>query len=144
MHKKTLLNHEFTTVEMIKVLKNSKNYTPICRMFTQHLCDMLDVAICKLELLIKHNREFDQLIAEGSTEDKLQNLEALCERSRELYQEIEHLPIMQEDSESLIDLLTLSKAGSRYSDLLELLYKHKEIITSRVNPFMDMTHLHMR
>lgn len=105
---------------------------------------MLDVAICKLELLIKHNREFDQLVAEGSTEDKLQNLEALCERSQELYQEIKELPIMREDSELLTDLLTLSKAGSRYSDLLELLYKHKELITPRVNPFLDMTHLHMR
>lgn len=144
MHTKTLLNHEFTTAEMIKILKASKNYTPVCRLFTQHICDMLDVAICKLELLIKHNREFDQMVADGSTEDKLQNLEALCERSQELYQEIKELPIMREDSELLTDLLTLSKAGSRYSDLLELLYKHKELITPRVNPFLDMTHLHMR
>lgn len=144
MHTKTLLNHEFTTAEMIKVLKASKNYTPVCRLFTQHICDMLDVAICKLELLMKHNKEFDQLVAEGSTEDKLQNLEALCERSQELYQELNELPIMREDAELLTDLLTLTKVSSRYSDLLELLYKHNDLITPRVNPFMDMTHLHMR
>lgn len=139
-----LLQAKFDFAEMILILKNGKNYLPICRALTQHLMDILEVACLKLDLLIKTNKEIDNLIANGHLNEKLINLESLCARSCELFAEIAHLPLMNEELEVLSGLLPLSKVGSKYAELLNLLYTHAEFIGDRSNPFLDMKHLHAK
>jgi hypothetical protein len=144
MSKANLLNHEFSFEEMIKIVKTSKSYLPICRTLTQHLCDMVEVAYCKLDLLVKHNLEIETLLASEVTDEKLQSLPALCARSEELYAEIEHLPIMHEEPKILLELLSLSKVGTRYGELLELIYKHKRLIKAEHSPIYDESLVHIK
>ncbi len=141
---KKLLDFEYSFQDMIRVLKNSKSYLPVCRSLTQHLTDLIEVAYCKLELLIKLNKEIDEIINSENTVDNMLFLEKSCARSHELYEEIRHLPIMNEDQQILDEMLPLSRVGTKYGDLLSLIYENQALIGVRNNPFMDTSHLHIR
>lgn len=141
---KTLLHTQFNIINMIQIIKHGKNNFPICRIITQHLLDIIEVATCKLEILVKLNKEIDLLIADNTAVDNILSLEKLCARSNELYQEIENLPIMKEDADVLSEILIFKKLGSKYSNLLSLIYSNSEYISARSNPFLDTSHLHIR
>ena len=142
MSERNLLSTEFDFEEMIKILKSSTEQFPICQSIAKLLCDMIEVAIIKLDLLIKFNQDIDDLIENGSIDDKIQNLDALCTRSQELYEEIENLPIMQENSLVLSELLGIPTTGKKYSELLALIYHNKELIYPHNNPLHGLTLIH--
>lgn len=141
---KSILNPHFNFANMINIVKHGKSYLPICKIITQHLLDSLEVAICKLELLIKLNKEIDGLIEKQDPAEPILELEKLTARSHELFQEIQHLPIMNEDPAILVEMLPLSRIGSKYSDLLALIYNNPVYIAARNTPFYDTSHLYLR
>ena len=139
----SLLHCKFNFADMIAILKNGKSYHAVCRSMTQHLLELIDVAVVKVELLIKTNQEIDALLAVEHLEQHLGNLDVLCSRSADVFQEIEHLPLLREDPALLAELLALSKLGSRYAELLNLLYTQASFIAVRTNSLHDSAYVHV-
>jgi|GEM_PF-4747714 len=141
---KTLLSSELTFADMVKIVKTGKSYLPICRMLNQHLLDVVEVALCKLQLLIDDNKKIEKILEGAEATQKLPELHQLCNRSTELYAEIENLPLMKENPDNLVELLILSKIGSRYSELLSLLYTERDYIKANQYPYANMDHVHVK
>lgn len=141
---KALIHTRFDFNDIVMIIKNSNNQSPLCRELTQHLCELVDVALLKLELLIKTNQQIDELVGKEYSDDDLPTLEQLCARSEELYSAIEHLPLMKENKDLLIELLPVAMIGDKLAELFYLLYFKAKDISNRRNPFVDMEHLHAK
>ena len=142
---KTLLNLEFNLAEIIQILKCGKTDLDICRKLTLYVLEVVDVAYLKLDLLIKANRKIEALtVAENLVADKLLLLEGLCERSHELFHEIQQLPLLQGNPDILRDLLALPRISRRYSDLLLLLYRNAKYIMAYTNPVAAMSKVQVK
>ncbi len=141
---KNLLNTELGFSEMIKIVKSGKSYLPICRSLSQHLLDVVEVALCKLQLLVKDNKEIEVILDQANIDENLAELHKLCNRSVELYSEIIDLPIMKEDPDNLIELLNLSRIGSRYSELLSIIHTDKKYIKGTEYPLENFNQIHVK
>ena len=141
---KNLLNTELGFSEMIKIVKSGKSYLPICRSLSQHLLDVVEVALCKLQLLVKDNKEIEVILDQANIDENLAELHKLCNRSVELYSEIIDLPILKEDPDNLIELLNLSRIGSRYSELLSIIHTDKKYITGTEYPLENFNQIHVK
>lgn len=141
---KNLLNTELGFSEMIKIVKSGKSYLPICRSLSQHLLDVVEVALCKLQLLVKDNKEIEVILDQANIDENLAELHKLCNRSVELYSEIIDLPILKEDPDNLIELLNLSRIGSRYSELLSIIHTDKKYIKGTEYPLENFNQIHVK
>lgn len=141
---KNILNTELGFSEMIKIVKSGKSYLPICRSLSQHLLDVVEVALCKLQLLVKDNKEIEVILDQANIDENLAELHKLCNRSVELYSEIIDLPIMKEDPDNLIELLNLSRIGSRYSELLSIIHTDKKYIKGTEYPLENFNQIHVK
>lgn len=141
---RNLLNAELGFSDMIKIVKNGKSYLPICRSLSQHLLDVVEVALCKLQLLVKDNKAIEKILDSENIDENLTELHQLCNRSVELHSEIINLPIMKEDPDNLIELLNLSRIGSRYSELLSIIHTDKKYIKGIEYPLENFNQIHVK